>query len=198
MGLNHWSLDFYWADDFLFEWKRFQTSDVMDFDIVSSFNILSTNRNSYNMQVHLSLLDHHYIQTHKMVWTRNMQSVWLVFGGVLDVSETAVWVKSEILSYGWLRVWLKVWLGTRIRFIVSVESKKMNLWHRKTPGHRESPQSTHLILTLFLTLIAHSRHHVLRPLFPPVLERHHPFKLPLKDDKNFIFRVLFRALTNTH
>jgi len=43
--------------------------------------------------------------------------------------------------------------------------------------------------------------HVLRPLFPPVPERrpglrsrHHPFKLPLRDDKNFISRILFISL----
>ena len=49
----------------------------------------------------------------------------------------------------------------------------------------------------------HKHHHVLHPLFPPLLERrpglrsrHHPFKLPPKDDKNYIPRVLFRSLTN--
>jgi len=54
-----------------------------------------------------------------------------------------------------------------------------------------------------LSMVMHNRHHVLRPLFPPVLERrpglrsrHHQFKLPLKDDKNFISRILFTSLTN--
>src|SRR6218665_1183155 len=44
-------------------------------------------------------------------------------------------------------------------------------------------------------------YHVLRPLFPPILtrrpglrERAHPFTLPLKDDKQCIPRVLYRAL----
>ena len=57
-----------------------------------------------------------------------------------------------------------------------------------------------------LSMVMHNRHHVLRPPFPPVLERrpglrsrHHSFKLSLKDDKNFISRILFRSLTNnTH
>jgi len=56
-----------------------------------------------------------------------------------------------------------------------------------------------------LSMVMHNQHHVLPPLFPPLLERrpglricHHPFNLPPKDDKNSISRVLFRTLTNTH
>src|SRR6218665_3852134 len=44
-------------------------------------------------------------------------------------------------------------------------------------------------------------YHVLRPLFPPILTRRpglrkrvHPFILPLKDEKQCIPRVLYRAL----
>src|SRR6218665_3855819 len=55
-----------------------------------------------------------------------------------------------------------------------------------------------LLSTVFLNLF-----HVLRPSFPPILSRRpglrkraHPFKLhvPLKDDKNYIYRILYRFL----
>src|SRR6218665_2538042 len=53
---------------------------------------------------------------------------------------------------------------------------------------------------LFSSVIRNS-YHVLRPLFPPILTRRpglrkraHPFTLPLKDDKQCIPRVLYRAL----
>jgi len=56
-----------------------------------------------------------------------------------------------------------------------------------------------------LSMVMHNQHHVLRPLFSPLLERrlglrsrHHPFNLPPNDDENYISRVLFRTLTNTH
>src|SRR6218665_3725485 len=52
-----------------------------------------------------------------------------------------------------------------------------------------------------LSSIIRNSYHVLRPLFPPILTRRpslrkraHPFTIPLKDDKQCIPRVLYRAL----
>ena len=54
-----------------------------------------------------------------------------------------------------------------------------------------------------LKAIEWSRDHVLRRLFPPPAQRHyalrpraHGFKLPRKDDKNFIPRVLYKHINN--
>jgi len=52
-----------------------------------------------------------------------------------------------------------------------------------------------------LSSVIHNSYHVLRPLFPPILTRRpglckraHPFTLPLKDDKQCIPHILYRAL----
>src|SRR6218665_3253638 len=47
-----------------------------------------------------------------------------------------------------------------------------------------------------LSSVIRDSYHVLRPLFPPIFtsKRAHPFTLPLKDDKQCIPRVLYRAL----
>ena len=52
-----------------------------------------------------------------------------------------------------------------------------------------------------LSSVIRNSYHVLRPLFPPILTRRpglrkraHPLTLPLKDDKQCIPRVLYRAL----
>src|SRR6218665_450450 len=52
-----------------------------------------------------------------------------------------------------------------------------------------------------LSSVIHNSYHVLRLLFPPIVTRRpglrkraHPFTLPLKDDKQCIPRVLYRAL----
>src|SRR6218665_314147 len=52
-----------------------------------------------------------------------------------------------------------------------------------------------------LSSVIRNSYHVLRPLFLPILTRRpglrkraHPFTLPLKDDKQCIPRVLYRAL----
>src|SRR6218665_1160310 len=54
-----------------------------------------------------------------------------------------------------------------------------------------------------LAAVSSCSNHVLRPIFPPLIERRpglrprpHNFTLPDKDDTNFTPRVLYRALTH--
>src|SRR6218665_548571 len=58
-----------------------------------------------------------------------------------------------------------------------------------------------VIIGCIVSSVIRNSYHVLRPLFSPILTRRpglrkraHPFTLPLKDDKQCIPRVLYRAL----
>jgi len=56
-----------------------------------------------------------------------------------------------------------------------------------------------------LAAVSRNDFHVLRPLFPPIIDRHykmrprpHNFVLPTKDDKLFISRVLYKKPSSNH
>jgi hypothetical protein len=59
--------------------------------------------------------------------------------------------------------------------------------------------------TRLLAAVSRNDFHVLRPLFPPIVDRHykmrprpHNFVLPTKDDKHFISRVLYKKSSSAH
>jgi len=68
----------------------------------------------------------------------------------------------------------------------------------------DSPDAAALVAeaeSRLLASVALWPHHVLRPLFPPVLNRcpglrprPHDFTLPNRDDYNYISRILYRTL----